>query len=216
VKKIGIFALAAVLVLGLALSASANQTINVNPGGEPNLWEIINGWTGLSLTQANLEGAPVLETLGAGDYTVINHATNAGFSQTLTVPVNNDLVSIPANAGNTNTASNIPFSEAAAFPFTDKADGGTFTKSTINQNGAGNQSNGFIFDLFALSGNNATFAGQFIVAFEDGDDAQPYSDSDYNDMVARVAPVPIPPSALLMGSGLLGLGLVGWRRRFSA
>lgn len=26
-------------------------------------------------------------------------------------------------------------------------------------------------------------------------------------------PVPIPPSVLLMGSGLLGLGLVGWRRR---
>ena len=25
--------------------------------------------------------------------------------------------------------------------------------------------------------------------------------------------VPIPPSVLLMGSGLLGLGLVGWRRR---
>ena len=25
--------------------------------------------------------------------------------------------------------------------------------------------------------------------------------------------VPIPPSALLLGSGLLGLGLVGWRRR---
>jgi hypothetical protein len=26
-------------------------------------------------------------------------------------------------------------------------------------------------------------------------------------------PAPIPPSALLLGSGLLGLGLVGWRRR---
>ena len=26
-------------------------------------------------------------------------------------------------------------------------------------------------------------------------------------------PVPIPPSALLLGSGLLGLGLVGWRRK---
>jgi hypothetical protein len=28
-----------------------------------------------------------------------------------------------------------------------------------------------------------------------------------------VHPVPLPPSVLLMGSGLLGLGLVGWRRR---
>jgi hypothetical protein len=28
--------------------------------------------------------------------------------------------------------------------------------------------------------------------------------------------VPVPPSVLLMGSGLLGLGLVGWRRRGSA
>jgi hypothetical protein len=29
----------------------------------------------------------------------------------------------------------------------------------------------------------------------------------------RVSQVPVPPSVLLMGSGLLGLGLVGWRRR---
>ena len=29
----------------------------------------------------------------------------------------------------------------------------------------------------------------------------------------EAAPVPIPPSALLLGSGILGMGLMGWRRR---
>jgi hypothetical protein len=41
---------------------------------------------------------------------------------------------------------------------------------------------------------------------------------DYNDMVVKVEsirPVPVPPSVLLLGSGLLGLGLIGWRRRKS-
>jgi hypothetical protein len=42
-------------------------------------------------------------------------------------------------------------------------------------------------------------------------------DADYNDMVVKVesieSAVPLPPSVLLVGSGLLGLGLLGWRRR---
>ena len=43
-------------------------------------------------------------------------------------------------------------------------------------------------------------------------------DRDYNDMVVALSPlppsgVPIPPSVLLLGSGLLGLGALGWRRQ---
>jgi len=37
----------------------------------------------------------------------------------------------------------------------------------------------------------------------------------FTGMAVNGNPVPIPPSALLLGSGLLGLGLVGWRRKKS-
>lgn len=39
------------------------------------------------------------------------------------------------------------------------------------------------------------------------------SDKDYQDMVFRVTVVPLPPTVLLLGSGLMGLGLLGFRRR---
>jgi hypothetical protein len=52
--------------------------------------------------------------------------------------------------------------------------------------------------------NNSGTAVNFIARFQ----ALPGGGSD-------VAVVPIPPTVLLMGSGLLGLGLLGWRRRKS-
>jgi len=40
------------------------------------------------------------------------------------------------------------------------------------------------------------------------------SDNDYNDMVVKVSTVvPLPPTLMLLGSGMLGLAVLGWRRR---
>jgi hypothetical protein len=56
--------------------------------------------------------------------------------------------------------------------------------------------------------------GVFYAGFEDlsgsgGDEKL----GDFNDLVIQFTPVPVPPSVLLMGSGLLGLVGLGWRRR---
>jgi hypothetical protein len=204
-KKLGIVALAAIMVMGLTFSAHAFQTINLAPAGEANLWDIINGWTTLTLSQNDLQNATVLETLPDGSYTLLNWAKASAFSQTLDVPSQN-LLNLPTSPTNQSGFSGTTFIEPASFGFSDTPDG-LAAKTTQNQNGVGNQSSGFIFDLGQF---DAAYAGQYIVAFEDGSDSQPYGDSDYNDMVAQV--VPVPPSVLLLSSGLLGL--VAWRRRF--
>ncbi len=198
-KKLGIFVLASIMVMGLVMSAQATQVINTN--GEPTLSSIINGWTGLSLSQSDLQNAAVLGTLSAGSYAVVDYAKYATFSETLNVPGYNLL---NLTGGNVNTSANIPFSEMATFGFSDTSSGGG-TRTTVNQNSP-NQSYGFIFNLGQFDSN---LAGQYIVAFEDGGGGT-YGDSDYNDMVARVSSVPLPPSALLLCSGLLGL--IGLRR----
>jgi hypothetical protein len=211
-KRIAIFVLAAIMLMGLALSAQANQTINTpwapdtGNASELNLYTIISGWTGLAVTNAQLQSATVLETLPAGPYTLLNYAGYSAFSQTLEVP--SGILETVAASANVNQAVNVPFSEANTFGFSDNANGGTLPLTTQNQNGLGNQSNGFIIPLAQFGG----LAGQYIVAFEDGA-GTPYGDSDYNDMVGRVSTVPVPPSALLMVSGLFGIGLLGWRRR---
>lgn len=224
-KKIGMFALTAIMVMSFAVAAQAvviNTPWPVSGIPEVNLFQVINNMTGLSITNAQLEAQVPLETLAAGGYTLLDFAKYAGFSQKLDVPSGNllTLASSPlVQTGSPGTK----FTEAAAFAFTDFVDGltpPTNPKSTIAADNSplGFQSNGFIFDLESLAtasgfANPSKFHNQFIVAFEDGDNNQPLGDKDYNDLVARVV-VPVPPSALLMGSGLLGLGLLGWRRRF--
>ncbi len=202
-KKLGIFALAVIMVMGLALSAQAFQTINPAPSGEVNLWDIINGFTGLTLNQGDVEGATVQPTLLAGNYILQSYATYAAFSETLDVP-GKTLVSTPPNFVSVSGV-NIAFNEAAPFAFTDSVNSGAFTLATDGTGTPGHLP-GLIIPLSQFPGGVG-----FIVAFEDGGSNPPLGDQDYNDMVGYVV-VPIPPSALLMGPGLLVMGLVGLRR----
>ena len=57
--------------------------------------------------------------------------------------------------------------------------------------------------------------GGYVIAWEDLQFGDPESDHDFNDLVVEVniAPVPIPPAFLLLGSGLIGL--VGLRKKLS-
>jgi hypothetical protein len=88
--------------------------------------------------------------------------------------------------------------------------------STSSVTGATSDGN---FAFFAPTGTftslgNGQYSGNvWYVAVEDLRLSS--SDKDYNDMVFRVTNVstPVPPSALLLGTGLLGLAAVGWRRR---
>ncbi len=224
-KKIGIFALAAIMVMGLALSAQATTILTPwapnGPQGtsEVNLYAIVSGWTGETILNVDLEGAANLGTLGAGCYDLLEYATYAGYSQTLTVPTDNHLAITPPSKFNSADVAFAPiqFTQASSFAFTDGSNSFTSLLAT-DGSGALDRLPGLIIDLGVI---NPALTGQYLVAFEDGD-ASNFSngvfhgDQDYNDMVGlvRECPVPVPPSVLLMGSGLLGLGLVGWRRRF--
>jgi len=211
--------MAAIMTMGLALSAHAFQTINISTATqnippvmtEPSLWTVINQWFPGLVNQTLLQNAAVLETLPAGDYILLKSSHNAGANANIYFPPGwTLLVQLYGNfVAYGNVTHNKSFSQSAAFYFDEWAGG--YEQKTQNQYSP-NQSTGFIFDLTQF---NPTLTGQYIVAFEDGSGGggQPYGDGDYQDNVLWVSvnnPVPVPPGVLLLGSGLLGL--VGWRR----
>jgi hypothetical protein len=225
-KKLGIFVMAAIMVMGLALSAQA-VTINDpwpadGSGPELNLYQIVSNSLFGSLTFASsnafASAYPVVETIPGGvPFILTAYATFADFQQnpgayfagdtsilqyfsptfTAAFPADTDGIFAVTDWVNTFTTGVIGIFDDTT------ASGGDikYTELALNS-GALSQSNGLIFQISAT---------QYIIAFEDGAGAGSLGDMDYNDLVLNVTTVPLPPSTLLLGSGLLGL--VAWRRR---
>jgi hypothetical protein len=235
-RKIGmIVALGLALLLGPTRSAAA-LTINNAPAGEKSLYEIVNYFVTLGgsypdpfSSNADLISAysPVLETLPPpppGGYALTGYyASYAHFTQQAgTYPAGGGSITFIGSIFPTSPDQNAiialgspiyltPSDPSVRLGFADSTDGGGIKYTELGLNsGSPSQSCGLIFQV--------SFT-QYIIAFEDGGGTQPLGDSDYNDLVLFVTrsfePIPLPPSAVLLGSGLLGLVGLGWRRRKS-
>jgi hypothetical protein len=234
--------LTGIFILAVAVSAQAtiNQYINFGNGNgtEENLWNIISGWTGQNVTQSMLEGATTQTTIpniGQG-YQIIAYAQWAAYTQQFGVYAGNTTAPTSAPGPNPRVtltsggdfttgflSTPIKLSPLAGFPnataplaFYDAADSIATPLNTqlVYTSGLGTYPgtsfvSGLIFNLSTLLG--PAYNG-YIVAFEDGDGTPPTGDWDYNDFVAYIRPVPLPPSALLLGTGLLGLVGLRWRK----
>jgi hypothetical protein len=219
------FLLLVVLILLLAMAVAAPavpiQTQGNSGQQKENLYQIITAW-GFAVDNEALQDATPLESLPAGYYSIEHYARYSGKSQCLgiyplaiTLPGRDDQA--PADGllllnskKSGNWECDLTFSEMSDFGFFDDTQKTTILLTTQNQNSASDpyhQSSGLIFDLGEI---NPLYAGQYIIAFEDGGKCNPFGDLDYNDLVVHVKSLPLPGTLPLVGGGLLGL----WIRRF--
>ncbi|MGO9580832.1 MAG: hypothetical protein ACLP2P_15650 [Desulfobaccales bacterium] len=217
-----------VLLVGMAVAAPAVTIQTPWHSGQPeeNLHQIITAW-GFPVDNNTLQHATPLENLPAGAYSISHYARYADMTQLLgtyslgvTPPAHGDripdggieMLNVKQSG---NWACDITFSQTSAFGFFDAANQKTFLMATQNQNSGTapyHQASGLIFDLGEI---NPEYFGQYIIAFNDGGQRDPYGDLDYNDLVVQLHclnqgnHVPLPGTLPLVGGGLLGLWMLG-------
>ena len=226
-----------VLVLLLGTVVAAPAVTMHTPWGlgqkEENLSQIISGW-GFSVDINTLQHATPLESLPAGTYSINHYAVNIGKPQPqgiyhwpLTPPACNgqppaDGIQLLILKKPGNWECDIIFTETSDFGFFEATKKKTIFLTTQNQNSASShyhRSSGLIFDLGDI---NALYAGQYIIAFDEGRNRHSFYRLDYNDLVIHVHrlddvnQVPLPETLPLVGGGLLCLLILKfYQRRFA-
>lgn len=190
---------------------SGNVGALLQPGGPysnpaMDYWSLPVGLKDTNVSFIN-DGAP------ESAFLMFERAGNAGsnslYIYDVTDPTQTTLVFAGGDAPGTTKAIPVTYGQ---YGFLLTGPGGSFY-STPGVSGATSDGN---FAFFAPTGSYTGSAGTYTgnvwyIGVEDLPLGN--SDLDYNDMIFKVTNVPLPPSALLLGTGLLGLAGLGWRRR---
>ena len=137
-----------------------------------------------------------------------NAGSNALYAYNVAAPGQTTLIFSGPTGGGTALQINIPYAQYGLLLI---GPGGTFYSG--NTNGAVSSDTTSNFAFF----RDPAQAGVWWIGIEDLTTCATGIEGlgDYNDMIVKVSSVPIPPTALLLGTGLLGIVGLGWGRKKS-
>jgi|GEM_PF-6675927 len=215
-KKLVYLLTVVALVLALSGIAAANNIGNLQPNGEYYLYQIINQMLVEQdlqpLFSSNADLDPYLlsyNTFAAGDFSVAYYGKQAGYTQNPGFYYLSDPTQPTSLGTYTNNAIASPvglaFSPTEGWGLVNTTSGGTFYSDT-----ALNTDNTVHWKLYCLAGLGEAYN----ILFAAYEDLWGGGDFDYNDLVLKIEPNPVPVTGTiwLLGSSLVGLVGLRWRR----